>query len=129
MDSRQFDAIARALALPARRRGLVMGFAGVIATLVHAARSSQPVAARQGSVLNQTGDGFGPGDSCVNDYQCGNAFPELGILYCADNGYVYGPYGGTLHCCRYEGGTCGGPLSDNHAACCGSLLCNGGRCG
>lgn len=128
MDGRQFDDIARALAQPVRRRSLVLGIASGVAALVDVLMRGPSAEAWQGSVLNQTGDGFGPGDSCVNDYQCDNSFPELGILYCADNGYVYGPYGGALHCCRYEGGTCGGPLSDNHAACCGSLLCNGGRC-
>lgn len=79
--------------------------------------------------LNQTGDGFSPGQACISDYQCDNTFPELGIAYCADNGYVYGAYGGALHCCRYAGGSCGGPLSDDHSICCGSLLCNGGTCG
>jgi hypothetical protein len=128
MDSRQFDDIARVLARPTRRRSLILGVASAVVGLVSNTLRGTPAEARQGSVLNQSGDGLGPGDSCVNDFQCSNAFPELGIMYCADNGYVYGPYGGMLHCCRYEGGTCGGPLSDNHAACCGSLLCNGGRC-
>jgi hypothetical protein len=126
MDGRRFDDIARALARPVRRRLLV--FASGVTALVGVASGGQPARARQGTVLNQTGNGFGPGESCVTDYQCDNSFPELGILYCADNGYVYGAYGGTLHCCRYERGTCGGPLSDNHAACCGALRCNGGVC-
>jgi hypothetical protein len=78
--------------------------------------------------LNQTGFGFSPGEACISDEQCDNSYPELGIAYCADNGYVYGAYGGTLHCCRYEGGSCGGPLSDDHTICCGQLLCIGGRC-
>ena len=102
---------------------------GGVAAAVGLAALSRPAGAWQGTVLNQTGYGFAPGESCVNDFQCDNSFPELGITYCADNGYVYGAYGGALHCCRYEGGSCGGPLSDNHAICCGSLLCNGGRCG
>jgi hypothetical protein len=79
--------------------------------------------------LNQTGFGFSPGEACISDEQCDNSFPELGIAYCADNGYVYGAYGGALHCCRHEGGSCGGPLSDDHTICCGQLLCLGGRCG
>jgi hypothetical protein len=78
--------------------------------------------------LNQTGYGFPPGQACISDSQCDNSFPELGITYCADNGYIYGAYGGTMHCCRYEGGSCGGPLSDDHTICCGGLLCIGGRC-
>jgi hypothetical protein len=81
------------------------------------------------SGLNQTGYGFSPGEACISDQQCDNSFPELGIAYCADNGYVYGAYGGTQHCCRYEGGSCGGPLSDDHSLCCGGLHCLGGRCG
>jgi hypothetical protein len=81
------------------------------------------------SGLNQTGYGFPPGQACISDAQCDNSYPELGIAYCADNGYVYGAYGGTLHCCRYEGGSCGGPLSDDHSLCCDGLLCLGGRCG
>ncbi len=79
--------------------------------------------------LNQTGSGFSPGQACITDYQCDNSFPELGIAYCADNGYIYGAYGGTLHCCRNEGGSCGGPMSDDHSLCCGDLLCLGGQCG
>jgi hypothetical protein len=79
--------------------------------------------------LNQTGSGFSPGAACLDDYQCDNSFPELGIAYCADNGYVYGAYGGTQHCCRYEGGSCGGPRSDDHSLCCGGLLCLSGQCG
>jgi hypothetical protein len=79
--------------------------------------------------VNQTGYGFGPGEACVSDDQCDNSYPELGILYCTDNGYIYGAYGGEQHCCRYEGGSCGGPLSDDHSLCCGQLLCLGGVCG
>lgn len=78
-----------------------------------------------GYCTTATSDG-GPGDPCQDSSQCGNQFPELGILYCADNG-VYDD--GPLHCCRYEGGTCGGPLSDFDAACCGDLRCLGGVCG
>jgi hypothetical protein len=81
------------------------------------------------SGLNQTGYGFPPGQACISDSQCDNSYPELGIAYCADTGYVYGAYGGTQHCCRYEGGSCGGPLSDDHSLCCGKLLCLGGVCG
>ena len=79
--------------------------------------------------LNQTGYGFPPGQACIADSQCDSSYPELGITYCADTGVVYGAYGGTQHCCRYEGGSCGGPLSDDHSLCCGNLLCLGGRCG
>jgi hypothetical protein len=81
------------------------------------------------SGLNRTGYGFPPGQACIADSQCDNSYPELGITYCADTGVVYGAYGGTQHCCRYEGGSCGGPLSDDHSLCCGNLLCLGGRCG
>jgi hypothetical protein len=81
------------------------------------------------SGLNQTGYGFPPGQACIADSQCDNSYPELGITYCADTGVVYGAYGGTQHCCRYEGGSCGGPLSDDNSLCCGNLLCLGGRCG
>jgi hypothetical protein len=81
------------------------------------------------SGLNQTGYGFPPGQACIADSQCDNSYPELGITYCADTGVVYGAYGGIQHCCRYEGGSCGGPLSDDHSLCCGNLLCLGGRCG
>jgi hypothetical protein len=42
------------------------------------------------SGLNQTGYGFPPGQACIADAQCDNSFPELGISYCADTGYVYG---------------------------------------
>jgi hypothetical protein len=91
---------------------------------------SPPSSADAGdSGLNQTGYGFPPGQACISDAQCDNSYPELGIAYCADTGYVYGAYGGTQHCCRYEGGSCGGPLSDDHSLCCGNLLCLGGRCG
>jgi hypothetical protein len=81
------------------------------------------------SGLNQTGYGFPPGQACISDSQCDNSYPELGITYCADTGYLYGAYGGTQHCCRYEGGSCGGPLSDDHSLCCGNLRCLGGQCG
>jgi hypothetical protein len=91
------------------------------------ATAGYPAPVDQG--LNQTGYGFPPGQACISDSQCDNSFPELGIAYCADNGYIYGAYGGTLHCCRYEGGSCGGPLSDDHSLCCDGLLCIGGRCG
>ena len=91
------------------------------------ADSGYPAPVDQG--LNQTGYGFPPGQACISDSQCDNSFPELGIAYCADNGYIYGAYGGALHCCRYEGGSCGGPLSDDHTLCCDGLLCIGGRCG
>jgi hypothetical protein len=81
------------------------------------------------SGLNPAGYGFPPGQACISDSQCDNSYPELGITYCADTGYVYGAYGGTQHCCRYEGGSCGGPLSDDHSLCCGNLRCLGGTCG
>ena len=81
------------------------------------------------SGLNQTGYGFPPGQACIADSQCDNSYPELGITSCADTGYVYGDYGGTQHCCRYAGGSCGGPLSDDDSLCCGNLRCLGGVCG
>src|SRR5215217_1430849 len=81
------------------------------------------------SGLNQTGSGFSPGQACISDSQCDNSYPELGIAYCADTGLVYGDYGGTQHCCRYEGGSCGGPVSSDDSLCCGNLSCLGGVCG
>ena len=81
------------------------------------------------SGLNQTGSGFSPGQACISDSQCDNSFPDLGIAYCADTGLVYGDYGGTQHCCRYEGGSCGGPVSSDDSLCCGNLSCLGGVCG
>jgi hypothetical protein len=129
MDDRRFHAVAGALSSPAERRRIVRGLVAAALAVIAYDRRGGRAAAWQSGALNQTGSGFAPGQACVNDFQCDNSYPELGIAYCADNGYVYGAYGGELHCCRYEGGSCGGPLSDDHAICCGSLLCNGGRCG
>jgi hypothetical protein len=101
-----------------------------IASCITGSCVSPPSGADAGDAgLNQTGYGFPPGQACISDGQCDNSYPELGIAYCADTGYVYGAYGGTQHCCRYEGGSCGGPLSDDHSLCCGTLLCLGGTCG
>ena len=117
VDDRRLDNLARTLAGPVPRRGVLQLLAGGAAAALLAARGGRGAAAHHGN-LN-------PGDPCRDDSQCGNQFPELGILYCADNGF---DYDGPLNCCRYEGGTCGGPLSDFDAACCGALRCLGGVC-
>jgi hypothetical protein len=126
-----FDRLTRALAGGISRRAGLRLLTGATATLLPLSLRGTPVTSAQHD-LNQTGWGFGPGESCISNAQCDNTYPEypdLGLLICADTGYVYGPYGGELHCCRYEGGTCGGPLSDAHNFCCGDLLCLGGTCG
>jgi hypothetical protein len=105
------------------------GCCGIASCITGSCVSPPPSADAIDAGLNQTGYGFPPGQACISDAQCDNSYPELGIAYCADTGYVYGAYGGTQHCCRYEGGSCGGPLSDDHSLCCGTLLCLGGTCG
>jgi hypothetical protein len=125
----RIDSLARALAGGVSRRAGLRLLAGAGIALLPLGRRSSPGAAAQDTGLNQTGWGFGPGESCVSNGQCDNSYPELGILVCDATGYVYGPYGGELHCCRYAGGSCGGPLSDAHNLCCGDLLCLGGTCG
>lgn len=123
-----FDRLARAMAAGVSRRVGLRLLVGAGLGLVPHGLVNRPDASAQDVGLNQTGWGFGPGESCVSNYQCDNSYPELGLLVCDDTGYVYGPYGGELHCCRYEGGSCGGPLSDAHNFCCGDLLCLGGMC-
>jgi hypothetical protein len=125
----RFDRLTRRMAGGVSRRVVLRLLTGAGIALLSFGRRGTPGSSAQEGELNDSGWGFGPGESCVSDGQCDNTFPELGLLVCADNGYVYGPYGGELHCCRYEGGTCGGPLSDAHNFCCGDLLCLGGRCG
>jgi hypothetical protein len=105
------------------------GCCGIASCITGSCVTPPSDAAAGDAVLNQTGYGIPPGQACISDAQCDNSYPELGIAYCADTGYVYGAYGGTQHCCRYEGGSCGGPLSDDHSLCCGNLLCLGGMCG
>lgn len=129
MIDERFDRLTRAMASGVSRRGGLRLLAGLGLAMLPLGRGSSPDTAAQESGLNQTGWGFGPGDACVSNWQCDNSFPELGILVCDENGFDYGPYGGDLHCCRYEGGSCGGPLSEAHNFCCGDLLCLGGRCG
>lgn len=129
MIDERFDRLTRRVAGGVSRRTSLRLLAGAAAAMLPLERRSTPASSAQDDDINQTGWGFGPGESCVSNGQCDNTYPELGLLVCADNGYVYGPYGGELHCCRYEGGTCGGPLSDAHNFCCGDLLCLGGRCG
>lgn len=129
MIDERFDRLTRALAGGVSRRAGIRLLAGATIAMLPLARRNSPSASALQSGINQTGWGFGPGESCVSNEQCDNSFPELGILVCDDTGYVYGPYGGELHCCRYEGGSCGGPLSDAHNLCCGDLLCLSGRCG
>ena len=125
----RFDRLARTFAGGVSRRTGLRLLAGAGMALLPLGRRSSPGASALQTGINQTGWGFGPGESCVTNYQCDNSYPELGLVVCDDTGYVYGPYGGELHCCRYEGGSCGGPLSDAHNLCCGGLLCLGGTCG
>jgi hypothetical protein len=125
----RFDWLTRTLASGTSRRAGFRILLGAGMALLPLGRRTGSGASAQDVGLNQTGWGFGPGESCGSNGQCDNSFPELGLLVCDDNGYVYGPYGGELHCCRYEGGSCGGPLSDAHNFCCGDLLCLGGTCG
>jgi hypothetical protein len=128
MIDQQFDRLTRSLAGGISRRALLRLLPATGVALLSLSQRSAPSASAQEVGLNQTGWGFGPGESCVSNAQCDNSFPELGILVCDDNGYTYGPYGGELHCCRYEGGSCGGPLSDAHNFCCGDLFCSQGTC-
>lgn len=125
----RFDKLTRDVAGAASRRAALGLFAGAGFALLPLGHGRGPSALALQTGINQTGWGFGPGESCVSNEQCDNSYPELGVLVCADNGSVYGPYGGELHCCRYDGGSCGGPLSDAHNVCCGDLLCLGGACG
>lgn len=129
MIDERFDRLARAMAGSASRRSGIRLLAGVVLALLPLGRGSSPGASARQVGINQSGWGFGPGESCVSNGQCDNSYLELGLLVCDDTGYVYGPYGGESHCCRYEGGSCGGPLSDAHNLCCGGLLCLGGTCG
>lgn len=128
MTETQFDRLTRTLAGGFSRRAFFRLLPAGGVALIAAKHRGAPDVLAQEAGLNQTGWGFGPGESCVSNAQCDNSFPELGILVCDDNGYTYGLYGGDLHCCRYEGGSCGGPLSDAHNFCCGDLLCAQGRC-
>lgn len=128
MIDERFDGLARAMARGVSRRAGLGILAGAGLAMLPLGRKHASGLAAQPVNLNQTGWGFSPGEPCVNDYQCDNSFPELGITYCAENG-AGGPYGPDTVCCRYEGGTCGGPLSARHDLCCGALLCNGGVCG
>ena len=129
MIDERFERLTRALAGGVSRRAGVRLIVGVGIAMLPLGRSNSPGASALQTGINQTGWGFGPGESCVSTSQCDNSYPELGLQVCDNNGYVYGPYGGELHCCRYEGGSCGGPLSDAHNFCCGDLLCLGGTCG
>ena len=129
MIDERFDNLTRSMARGVTRRGGFRLLAGIGLALLPLARPGTPGTSAQDDDLNDTGWGFGPGESCVSDGQCDNTYPELGVLVCADTGSVYGPYGGELHCCRYEGGSCGGPLSDADNFCCGDLVCLGGTCG
>jgi hypothetical protein len=128
MIDQRFDSLTRTMAGGISRRALLGLLSGTGLAFLPLGRGGAGDTAAQDADLNQTGWGFGPGESCVSDSQCDNSYPELGLLVCDDNGYVYGPYGGELHCCRYEGGSCGGPLSDAHNFCCGNLLCLQGQC-
>ena len=128
MFDEQFDNLTVAFARRVSRRASVGVLAGATLALLPRGHEEETSVAAQQINLNQTGWGFSPGEPCVNDYQCDNSFPQLGITYCAENGFD-GPYGPDTVCCRYEGGVCGGPLSARHDLCCGALLCLGGVCG
>lgn len=128
MIDERFDHLARTLARRVSRRAGIGAVAGVGLSLLLMGRKAETRVVAQEINLNQSGWGLSPGEPCVNDYQCDNSFPELGITFCAENG-LDGPYGPDTVCCRYEGGVCGGPLSARHDLCCGALLCLGGVCG
>ena len=123
-----FDLLTRTLTRGVSRRAGIGILAGAGLAMVAPGRKGAPGVSAQQVNLNQTGWGFSPGEPCVNDEQCDNSFPELGIASCAENGSD-SPYGPDTVCCRYEGGVCGGPLSARHDLCCGALLCIGGVCG
>jgi hypothetical protein len=56
----------------------------------------------------------GQGETCLSDDQCRG---DVGVLYCADNGYGYST------CCTVYGDRCG-----DDSGCCGDLGCFGGTC-
>lgn len=128
MQDERFDRLTRAMAHGVSRRTGLGILAGAGLAMLARGRMVETGVSAQQINLNQTGWGFSPGEPCVNDYQCDNSFPELGITYCAENGFD-GPHGPDTVCCRYAGGVCGGPLSARHDLCCGALLCLGGVCG
>jgi hypothetical protein len=100
MIDERFDRLARAMARGVSRRAGLGILAGAGLSMLSLGREGAPEVSAQQMNLNQTGWGFSPGESCVNDYQCDNSFPELGITYCAENGFD-GPYGPDTVCCRY----------------------------
>ena len=130
MIDNRFDHLTRGVAcLRLATGGSPLAAGAGMALLSFGRRGTRESSAQEGDA-NDSGWGFGPGESCVSDGQCDNSFPELGLLVCADNGYVYGPYGGELHCCRYaRGNVRAGRSSDAHNVCCGDSLCLGGICG
>ncbi|MDQ3694370.1 MAG: hypothetical protein M3464_12180 [Chloroflexota bacterium] len=124
-----YDGPLNCCAFAGGRCGFDEGCCGGLSCINGFCTAAQMVIDNPDQGLNQTGFGFGPGQACISDGQCDNSYPELGIAYCADTGYYYGGYGGARHCCRVEGGSCGGPLSDDHSLCCGQLRCLSGQCG
>jgi hypothetical protein len=84
MIDEQFDRLTRVLARGVSRHTGLGGLAGAGLSLLPLGRRERADVSAQGMNLNQTGWGFSPGAHCVNDYQCDNSFPELGITYCRE---------------------------------------------
>lgn len=122
MEANGFDALARRLAAPSRRR-LLRGLAGMVAAV--AGGAARPASAGIGEVPL--------GGSCLADIQCAQGgVPEAapdprdaldparqGVI-CAPNGYGHD---GAFNCCRLRAGSCA-----DDADCCGAGFCFRGLC-
>jgi hypothetical protein len=116
VDTNRFDRLTRVVFHHVSRRDVLRGLGAAIAAIVTAALGREQTEARASSVPL--------GGACYHSRQCRNQYvptqrrqinPDLQIVHCADNGFVYdGPY----NCCRYTGGAC---HVDEH--CCGTRRC------
>ena len=110
MDSDRFDAVVRALAGHASRRGTLQGVAALAAASVLALVRTGTAGAHHGRIAL--------GGACRHTNQClhhapasRRVRPSRQAVYCADNGFRYD---GSFNCCRQQGGSC---TRDEH--CCG----------
>ena len=119
MDSDRFDAVVRALAAHASRRGSLKQAAALAAASVLALMRPGTAEGHHGRIPL--------GGACRHTIQClhnapisRRVPPTQQSVYCADNGYWHD---GSHNCCRTGGGSC-----TRNAHCCNTRHCWGGQC-
>jgi hypothetical protein len=114
VDRRRLDALARAIGRPHSRRATLAALLGLVAAAPNRARAEQDGC----NAERRRGEACTDNCQCRGDNRCGDPRPGGDRAECGQHEEA------RQVCCLGQGDTCG----DNDCACCGTMVCQDGRC-